>query len=192
MKIVMDVLFFIVIILYTYRFITVLVKLKKEKIFPINKEDADSIKKYPGKPLYEPTYTGQWPAILIHSVLLIFITIMFILGAFFSMFNWTLYLLIFLPIANSYQLFNLFAVLDDGILSGSQFIRWKRIKSYQFSPINVNHRFYGYSKDVNDGYEFKINIKLMTTSVAITSLVTKEKLERLLNKYTNGREIIRE
>jgi len=190
MKIVMDVVFFIVIILYTYRFITVLIKMKKEKVFPVDKVDIDSIKKYPDKKLFPPTYSGQKPAILIHSILLIFVTVMFILGAFYSMFNWTLYFLIFLPIANSYQLFNLFAVLEDGILSGSQFIRWNRIKSCQFIPINIEHRFYGYSKTVNDGYELKIKMGFMTTSSFVTSLETKEKLQQILNNYADGKVII--
>lgn len=65
--------------------------MKKEKVFPVDKVDIDSIKKYPDKKLFPSTYAGQKPAILIHSVLLVFVTVMFVLGAFYSLFNWTLY-----------------------------------------------------------------------------------------------------
>ena len=77
----------------------------------------------------------------------------------------------------------MFAVVDDGLLSGSRLIVWKKIKSFQFIPIDINHKYYGYSKEVNEGYELKIEGKIFSESCIVTSPEMKEKLTRILSEH---------
>src|SRR5690625_1315265 len=182
LKLFMDILFVIVISYFSFKFIQVLMKMKQRPIFP-NSSEIGFVRKHPDKPLDSPTYSEQKVGIIIHSIVLLFVIVMFLLGAFLQLFNWSLYLLLFLPMANTSNLFNLFALVEDGLLTGSRFIPWKRIKSFQFVPIDINHRFYGYSKEANDGFELKIKTKVFTTSCIVTSAEMKEKLSEILNEH---------
>jgi hypothetical protein len=65
-------------------------------------------------------------------------------------------LLVDIPSFYSHNLLNVFAIVEGGALSGSRFVAWKIMKSFDFIPIDENHKFYGYSKEVNNGYEFKL------------------------------------
>jgi hypothetical protein len=77
----------------------------------------------------------------------------------------------------------MFAVVDGGLLSGSRLIVWKKIKSFQFIPIDINHKYYGYSKEVNGGYELKVKGKIFSESCIVTSPEMKEKLTRILSEH---------
>src|SRR5690606_27383198 len=83
------------------------------------------------------------------------------------------------------EVLNLFAVLDDGFLVGGKFISWGRIKEYQFIPIDMNHRSYGYYREVNKAYELKIKEKFRTYSLIVMTEEMKGKLEQLLNNNTD-------
>jgi len=162
--------------------------MRQKILFPNTPEQMDYIRKYPGKRLGIPTYSEQKVGIIVHLFVLLFVIILFLLGFFLQMFNWTFYLLLFLPLAISSNLFNLFAIVEGGILSGSRFIAWNRITSFQFVPIDSNHRFYGYSKKVNEGYELQIKTKIFSTNCIVTSKEMKRKLHTIFNDHLQSNE----
>lgn len=186
LKLLMDILFFIFIGYFSYQFILMLLKMKQKVILPVTHEEIAVIRKHPDKRVDFPTYAKQKVGIIIYSCMLLLVIVMFLLGAFFQLFGWTLYLLIFVPLANSYNLLNLFAVVEDGLLSGNRFIPWKKIKSFQFVPIDINHKYYGFSKEANDGYELRIKTIGFPASCVVTSIEMKKKLINILKKH--GRE----
>lgn len=74
-----------------------------------------------------------------------------------------------------------FAVVNDGILCGARFISWKNIKSYKLVKIDVNHKSYGYDKEVNDQYELRIKTKSFSHYCIITSQATQDRLLALFH-----------
>lgn len=179
----MSLLFFIIVGSVTFQFIQLLIMMKQEIILPTTNEELLAIRKYPLKTVDFPSYSKQRVGIIVYSVLLLVVVVLFFLGVFIFDFDWSLYLLMFLPLANSQNLLNLFAVVEDGLLIGRRFIVWKKIKSFQFIPIDPNHPFYGYSKEVNGGYELKISTKLFSTNCIVTSDEMKERLDRILTNH---------
>lgn len=182
LHLVIDILFAIIIGYFVNTFIQVLLKMKKEIIFPLTTEQV-ALRKHPERPLALPTYSHQKSGIVMYSIILLFVITMFGIALFTDLFNWSVYLLLFLPLANSYQLLNLFAVVEDGILSGSRFIAWKHMKSFHFVRIDGNHKYYGYSKEVNDKYELKVKAKGFPISCVVISDTVKERLTEVLAEH---------
>jgi len=120
--------------------------------------------------------------------MLLFVIAVFLFGILSDYFGWSFYLLFFLPLSYSYNLLNLFAIVEGGLLSGSRFIAWGQIKSFHFVPIDINHKYYGYSKEVNRGYELKVKAKFLSTSCIITSEEMKEKLSNVLSELVKVNE----
>lgn len=178
----MNLLFFIILSYFSFKFVQVLIKMKRNIVIPANAEEIVFIRNYPQKHVDFPTYSKQKWGIFIYALMVLFVFTMFLIGSLLNKFDWTFYLLLFLPLTHSYNLLNLFVVLEDGILSGNHFIAWRRIKSFQFVPIDVNHKYYGYEKEVNSGYELIIKGTLKSVSVIITSDEMREKLSKLLNE----------
>jgi len=165
----------------SYGFIRVLLKMKQSVILPVTEEERLAIRKHPEKPIDSPIYSKQKKGIIIYFSVLVFISVMFVLGVSLQLFDWPFYLLLLLPVANAYNLLNLFAVLEDGLLSGRRFIAWKHIKSFQFVPIDIDHRYYGFTKEANVGYELKIKTSGFSVSCVVTSIEMKEKLIHVFN-----------
>src|SRR5699024_1108074 len=188
LKLFVDILFFIVIGYYSYKFIQVLIKMKQKVIIPSTNEERTAIRKIPGKEIDFPTYSKQKVAIIIYSFMLLFVIAVFLFGILSHNFGWSFYLLFFFPLSYSYKLLNLFAVVEDGLLSGSRFIAWGQIKSFHFVSIDINHKYYGYSKEVNRGYELKVKAKFLSTSCIITSAEMKEKLKNVLSEHIKVNE----
>ncbi|MGM8363929.1 hypothetical protein ACLIBG_00475 [Virgibacillus sp. W0181] len=188
LKLIIDLLFLVIFGFFLYQFIQVLFKMNQKVIFPKTNEDISAIRQHPEKPVDFPTYAKQKIGIIIYSLMLLFVMTMFLLGAFFQLFDWSLYLLLFLPIANSHSLLNLFAIVDDGLLSGRRFIPWHKIKSYQFVPIDINHKYYGFSLEANAGYELKVKTKGFPLSFIITTDEMKGKLNRMLSQHVNAND----
>ena len=188
LKLFMDILFFIVIAYLGYKFIQVLIKMKQKVILPTTNEERAAIRKIPGKIIDFPTYSKQKVAIIIYSFMLLFVIAIFVFGILSHNFGWSFYLLFFLPLSYSYNLLNLFAIVEGGLLSGSRFIPWNKIKSFHFVPIDINHKYYGYTKEVNGGYELKVKAKLFSTSCIITSAEMKEKLSNVLTEHAKVNE----
>lgn len=182
LKMFMIIFFFIIIVYLSFRFVQLLTKINQQAIIPITAEEMKSLRIYPQKSVDFPSYSKQKVGIILYILMLIFVMAMFVIGAFNKSIEWSYYLLVFLPLVHSDNLLNLFAVVDDGLISGRRFVSWKKIKSFHFAPIDMNHRFYGYSKEVNEGYELKIRVKYFSISCIVTSKEMKEKLAEILSE----------
>jgi len=152
-------------------------------IVPIKSEEIAFIRKNPQKTVDLPIYSKQKLGIVMYGAMLLFVIIMFIVSAFINDLDWQFYLLLFLPLTYSHDLFNLFALSKDGVLSGGRFVPWKRVRSYQFIPIDVNHKLYGYAKEVNSGYELIIKTKGLSVRSIVTTNEMKEKLTQILSEH---------
>ena len=183
MIILLYILFFIVISYYSYKFILILLKMNQNVIVPIKNEELAFIRKHPQKTVDLPLYSKQKLGIIMYGAMLLFVIVMFIVGVFINNLDWQFYLLLFLPLTYSHDLFNLFAFSKDGVLSGSRFVPWKRVKSFQFIPIDVKHKLYGYSTEVNNGYELIIKTKGFSVRGIVTTNEMKEKLTNILNEH---------
>jgi hypothetical protein len=126
-----------------------MIKMRKNKILPTTNEEIAAIRKYPRKVADAPTFSKQKVGIIIYLIVLVFVITMYLIGTFQVELDWSLFLLLFIPLINAYNLFNLFAVVEDGLLSGNRFIHWKKLKSFRFVPINFNHKYYGYADEIN-------------------------------------------
>jgi len=189
MKLLLDAVFFVIIGYYCIRFIQVLIRMSSKIIFPITPEERAVIRKQPDKVLDPPTYSKQKVGIIIYSIMLLFIISMYFIGLTFNEINWSIYLLVFTPLTTSSNLLNLFAVTRDGIMSGMRFVPWDKMKSYEFVRIDLNHKYYGFSKEVNNKYELIIQTKSFPINCIVTSDEMKERLENILNQHAHGTDI---
>jgi hypothetical protein len=164
--------------------------MKQKIILPTTKEEWLTIRKYPQKVVEELTYAKHKVGIIVYFLMLIYLVVMLIIGAENQNMDWPFYLILFLPLTYSHNLLNVFAIVDGGVLSGSRFVNLKTMKSFDFIPIDANHKFYGYSKEINNGYELKIKTKVFPISCFVTSEETKEKLTKILSEHeiANGQE----
>lgn len=182
MKILISGTFLFIIVYHSFKFVQLLIKMNQKIILPSTNEELLTIRTYPEKPVVEPSFSKHKIGIFVYFLMLIYLIAMLIIGIMNKNINWTFYLLLFLPLIYSHNLLNVFASVDGGLLSGSRFVKWKSIKSFEFIPINANHRYYGYSKEVNTGYELKIKTKILPISCIITAEETKKKLTKLLSE----------
>lgn len=183
MKLFLDIIFFSILGYLFYRYIQVLIKLKQKIIFPISMEEVASTRKHPEKIVDAPTYSKQKSGIIIYSIMFIFVVIVYFLGTFFNISNLSYYLLLLLLFSYSYDTLNLFAVTEEGILSGVRFVAWDKIRSFHFIPIDMNHKYYGFSKEANSGYELRMKTKGLSISCIVTTEAMKEKLDQLLSEH---------
>ena len=173
---------------YSYRFIQVLLKMKQKVILPKTNEEAAVLRKHPGETVTVPEFTKQKTGIIIYSLILFFVIGMLFLEMVTHTFGWAIYLLIFLPISHSYNLLNLVAVVKDGLLIGNQFIAWSKIKSFYFVRIDINHKYYGHSKEVNEAFQLKVKTKFISASCIITSSEMKDRLDKIVSDQVNASE----
>ncbi|MTW86641.1 hypothetical protein F3157_13370 [Virgibacillus dakarensis] len=122
--------------------------MKQGIILPITEEEIVSIRRYPQKTVDFPIYSKQKAGIIAYSIILLFVVSVFLLGVFL---DWSFYLLMLIPLINSYNLLNIFAVIGDGVISGGRFIAWSKINSFQFIPIDINHKYYAMQKKLMTG-----------------------------------------
>ncbi|MEH7179505.1 hypothetical protein [Neobacillus vireti] len=183
MKVFWDILFFIVIGYHCYKFIFILIKMNRNVVVPVTSEEIAFIRLRPQKTVDFPIYSNQKVGIVVYSAMLLFVIVMFIFGIFTNIFDWQFYLLLFLPLSYSHDLFNIFAVSEEGVFSGSRFVSWRRVKSFLFIPIDVNHKLYGYAAEVNNGYELIIKTKGFSIRCIVTSNEMKEKLTKILSEH---------
>lgn len=182
MNILMHGFFIIVIGYFCYNFIVAIMNMNRKKLVPITEEERTTLYIYPQKPVAKPHFAEQKNGIMIYSVFLIYLIVMYILGTYFIEWNWTLLLLLFLPLLNMGNLINLFVVTEDGIVRGPRFVSWKGMKSYQFNQIDFNHKFYGVSEEVNKGYELIVKTSGISIRCIVTSEKVKEKMEEIFQK----------
>lgn len=183
MKLFMDILFLIIIGYCTYNFIQILFKMKQKVILPTTNKEIAAIRTHPEKAVDFPTYSKQKVGIIIYSFMLLFVSILFFLEVFLNVVGWQIYWLIFLPMAYSFNLLNMFVVVNDGLLCGSRFVAWDKIKSFHFVPMDINNKYYGHSKEVNEGFELRIKTKGFPISCFVTSEEMKEKLTEIFSEH---------
>lgn len=183
MKVFFDIIFLIIIIFIVQNFVRLLWRMRDESPYPLTKNEAATIRMHPEKPVDLPTYSEQKSGIIMYSAILAFITLVFFLCIIFKNEYWV-YWLFLVPLYSSGDMLNLFAVSKDGILKGNRFISWKNIQSFEFVPIDINHKYYGFSKEANSGYELKMKTKGFPVSCVITSQKMKDKLEQFISDQT--------
>lgn len=183
MRFVVYSLLLLVFLLYVgIRFVHVLIKMRKPVVFPVTVEDWEAIRMQPKKPIGRLAVSNQKTAVWIHSLFILIFTALVLYELFTPKCN-TLFLFVFIPsLLNLPKLWNLFAVQEDGVLAGQRFVPWDRMQSYAFIPIDIHHRFYGYSPELNEGYELMIQTKWSEVSCLVTSEAVKEKLAQLLDE----------
>lgn len=184
MKLLLSVTLLLMIVYHCLKFVLLFKKMNQKNILPLSKEELLTIRIYPQKSVVEPTLSNHKVGIIVYFLMLIYLLSMLIIGTVNKNIDWSFYLLLFLPIIYSHNLLNVFAIVDGGLLSGSRFVNWKTIKSFEFIPITANHKYYGYSKEVNNGYELKIKTKIFPISCIVTAEETKEKLTNILSEQT--------
>ncbi|WP_252504373.1 DUF5673 domain-containing protein [Sporosarcina sp. Marseille-Q4943] len=181
MKILTNILFLLLLGYLCFRFIRLIIKLKRPAVFPITEEDLKAIRRQPQKAVNLPVISEQKSGFFVMGVTLLGLLLL----AVFKLQDSTIqtpYLIIpLVALINFNQSWNLFAIVEDGVLCGGRFVPWKRIQSYQFEQIDTNHRFYGYSPEVNSGYELKISTRFFEVGCIVTSEERKEKLTKILD-----------
>lgn len=160
---------------------------REQVVLPKTEEDRKVIRNHPEKMLAPPVYSKQKTGIIFYAVMLLLLIAVLITGILLNDDNWSLYLFMCIPLIQMHMesFLNLFAVTDNGILSGKGFFSWNKIKSFQFVPIDINHRYYGYAQDVNNTYEMKIKTTFQTVSCVVTTEEMKERLRELLREHAD-------
>lgn len=181
MKIITDILFWVVFGYLLFRFFQLVIKMKQPAIIPFTEEDLKSIRRYPQKTVGLPILSQQKTGLFLMGVMLIGLLVLAVLKAQDHTIQSPYYIIPLLAILNFNQSWNLFAIVKDGVLCGGKFVPWMRIQSYQFVPIDSNHRFYGYVPEVNSGYELQIKTKFTGAYCIVTSETVKEKLAVILD-----------
>ncbi|EWG09526.1 hypothetical protein [Cytobacillus firmus] len=182
MNIIFEVLFLVCIIYFSYHYIILITKMKKTPLIPSDRNDLRAVRKFPQKTADSPVISKNKLGLIMYAVMLVFLVIMFILGKYNMKFSWTYLYLLFIPLINAKDLLNVFAVYDNGFISGSRFVPWKNLKSFQFKKIDLNHKYYGYSPEVNEGCELILKTKMSSHSLVVTEEEMKERLARILEE----------
>jgi hypothetical protein len=167
---------------HSLRFFQLMIKMKQKSLLPITAEERWQIRKFPQKPVKPPNFVNQKWGILMYSLMLLFMLVIFLLGLL-GQFNGSYYLILLIPLLQSHHLFPMFAILEEGIIIGNRYVPWSSVKSYRIVSIDSNHRYYGYEKEVNSGFEFILKGTFFRSSVLVTSHEMKEKLTKLLDKH---------
>ncbi|MCG7344908.1 hypothetical protein MHZ92_12240 [Sporosarcina sp. ACRSL] len=183
MKVIVDLLFLLVFGYLCYRFFRLAIKMKQPAVFPITEEDLKAIRTQPQKAVNKPLLSHQKIGLLMMGLTLLFLLIVVIFILLDSTIQTSYFIIPLLTLLNFNQFWNLFAIVEDGVLCGGRFVQWKSIQSFQFEPIDTNHRFYGYAPEVNSGHELKIKTKFTEVSCIVTSEAVKEKLTGLLENH---------
>ena len=165
-----------------FKFFRIVIKLKQPIVFPITEEDLKSIRIQPKKTVSLPVLSQQKSGLFITGYALLFILLLLFFDLFEGSRLYAFYI-IFIPLYfNFNQTWNLFAIVESGVLCGGRFVPWKKVHSYHFEPIDINNRFYGFSPKVNAGYELWVTTKFSEVSCIVTSEEVKEKLTGILDE----------
>ncbi|MDQ0154688.1 hypothetical protein [Robertmurraya andreesenii] len=178
MKLFTTVLLLVAICYKLYQFVCYSKKRKGVILFPVAEEEWTAIRKYP-----QDKASRQKENRATYALILTFIIILYVLGLYFGSEQWAFDLMLLLLLINSSNLVNGFAFVEDGLLSEGRFIPWNNIKDFSFVPIDSNHKYYGYSQEVNHGYELRIKERFSGTSCIVTTEEMKVKLSYLLSEH---------
>ncbi|MDF2040210.1 hypothetical protein P2R12_25060 [Cytobacillus oceanisediminis] len=184
MKLIFEVLFLLIVIYYCYHYIILITKMKKKTaLIPFDKTDLKTVRKFPQKSADAPVISKNKLGLTMYAVMLVFLIAMFIIGKYNMKFSWTYLYLLFIPLINAKDLLNVFAVYDDGFISGNKFVPWKKLQSIHFKKIDLNHKYYGFSQEVNEGYEIILKTKMASHSIVVTEEEMKERLASIFEEH---------
>ncbi|MBT2687676.1 hypothetical protein J7I93_05755 [Bacillus sp. ISL-47] len=184
MKLIFEFLFLSIVIYYSYHYIILITKMKKKTaLIPFDKIDLKTVRKFPQKSADAPVISKNKLGLTMYAVMLFFLIATFIFGKYNMKFSWTYLYLLFIPLINAKDLLNVFAVFGDGFISGSKFVPWKKVKSFHFKKIVLNHKYYGYSQEVNEGYELILKTKMTSHSLVVTEEEMKERLASIFEEH---------
>lgn len=156
--------------------------MNRQPILPKTEDDMSEMRSRQLTKLKPPTYAGQKLGIILSTFALLIVIALFIIGVL-NQLNLAFAPLLFVLLFSSHNMFSQFSVRNDGIISGGKFIAWKNIQSFEFVRIDVNHRNYGHSKEINDKYELKIKTKFSSVGCLVLTDEMKEKLTQVLKKH---------
>ena len=184
MKLIFEVLFLLIVIYYSYHYIILITKMKKKTaLIPFGKTDLKTVRKFPQKSASAPVISENKLGLTMYAIMLVFLIAMFIFGKYNMKFSWTYLYLLFIPLINARDLLNVFAVYDDGFISGSKFIPWNKLQSFHFKKIDLDHKYYGFSQEVNEGFELILKTKMGSHSLVVTEEEMKERLASIFEEY---------
>lgn len=178
MKLFTSLLLFAAISYYLFQFLRFLKKRKEKIMIPGTQEERAAIRKDPQSK--KPHQKGN---LMTYTFILTLIIALYGLGIAFSNDRWSFNFMLLLLLINSSNLLNGFAIVEDGLLSGGRFIPWRKIREFKFVPIDLNHKYYGYSQEVNQGYELKIKGRWITETCIVTTEEMKVKLTNILSDH---------
>ena len=184
MKTVIYLIYGLLILCIVYRFFVLLTKMKQPIIYPVREEEQSSLRVYPQNIIQSPRPNQQKAGIVLYLLMILYLVAVIILEYYFKSISWPLLFLAFVPYFQLQQVFNMFAVVEGGILCVGRFIHWQSIKVYEWTEINQNHRFYGYGEEVNHGYELRFKLKPLyfPAYVVVTDKKVKQRLTELLDQ----------
>ncbi|MDX8045284.1 DUF5673 domain-containing protein [Gracilibacillus sp. S3-1-1] len=175
MEIVISIVFIMLIAYHLYKFIYMLTKLNQPASLPKTENDLSELRSTSLNKLKPSTFKGQKLGIILYTITLLIASSLLI-----TMITTNQFTLAFAPLLvpllfAEQHYFSQFAIREDGILSNTRFVPWKKIRSFTFIHIDINHRNYGYP-EINDKYELKIK----TTFGAIRCIVLTDELKERL------------
>ncbi len=170
-----------IVVYHAVRFIHLLIKMRKKVVFPVNENEISCVRKHPLKPVSPPTYKKQRFGIILYVVFLLYLLGLLIAALAFN--NLAILIISIVIFINFHGLLNMCAIIEDGVIIGSRFVRWKHIKSFQFKQIDMNHRYYGHDKKVNEsGYELVIKRRYFVSHCIVVSEEMKDRVSDLLRE----------
>lgn len=175
---------FILLFYYVFNLIRLIGALNRPKLLPANEADVKLIRMHPQKGKYdmaEPTLRGQRFGLMMYGVILLVIAGFFYTALFTDFGDWYILIVAIVPMFQMGNIVSAFAVLEDGVIVGSKFLSWSEIKGYEYVPIDVNNKFYGYDSEFNDsGYVVRFHQTILSKNGVIANDEMKARLDKIL------------
>ena len=165
-----------------FKFYRLKSKLKQAVIFPVTEEDLKAMRAQPKKALDLPVVASLRKGIYGLGLLFLIFIIMVIYDLYDGeVVGWNHLALFTVPLMIFNPAWNLFAIVEDGVICEGRFVPWNSIRSYQIEEVHSNHPVY--TPGVNKAYVLKIHRKkkYFIISCFITSDAVKAKVIRLLD-----------
>src|SRR5690625_3185903 len=100
-------------------------------IYPLTNDELLNTRKSPEKKLDPPVFQAQRKGLIVYFIFFTILILLIILGVMFEPTNFSFYPFLFISLFYLYDLANLFAIVEEGILIGSRFIPWRKIKYFE-------------------------------------------------------------
>ncbi|MFS0688950.1 hypothetical protein AB1K89_06885 [Sporosarcina sp. 179-K 8C2 HS] len=165
-----------------FKFYRLKSKLKQAVVFPVTEEDLKAIRAQPKRALDLPVAASLLRGICGLGLFFLIFIITVIYDLYDSeVIKWNTYAMFIVPLLFFNPAWNLFAIVDDGVICEGRFVPWHSIRSYEIEEVHSNHPVY--TPGVSIAYVLKIHgkRKYFIVSCFITSDAVKEKVIGLLD-----------